>query len=161
SPAALRAANAAPVRVRLLARKGVRNASRNGLEAYVVPNFLAAEDCEQLIRLIDAGREPSGLLAAPADPEVRTSESCNLNPLDEPVRNVEAKIAELMGIVPALGETIQGERYAVGQQFKPHHDYFHSDQPYWPDQERNGGQRTWSAMAFLNSPSRGGNTKFP
>ncbi|MDT9599039.1 prolyl hydroxylase family protein [Sphingosinicella rhizophila] len=161
SPAARRAAMSKAIRARLLMRKNIKNASRNGLEAYVVPNFLTLQDCEDLIRLIDAGREPSGLLAAHADPDFRTSESCNLHPLDEPVKRVEARLAELMGIPPAFGETIQGQRYAVGQQFKPHHDYFHTDQPYWAEQERNGGQRTWTAMAFLNTPEKGGHTKFP
>ena len=34
-----------------------------------------------------------------------------------------------MGIDPIHGETIQGQRYQVGQQFKPHHDFFHPPRP--------------------------------
>lgn len=161
TPAAARSAAATAVRARLLARKGIKNASRNGLEAYVVPGFLTAQDCSDLIALIDAGKVPSGLLASTSDPHFRTSESCNLDPSAEPVQRVERKITELMGIHPSFGETIQGQRYAVGQQFKAHHDFFHTDQPYWLEQERIGGQRTWTAMAFLNTPGAGGHTKFP
>jgi prolyl 4-hydroxylase len=61
---------------------------------------------------------------------------------------------------PAFGETLQGQRYAVGQQFKPHHDFFYTDQPYWPAQVASGGQRTWTAMAFLNDVEAGGHTFF-
>ena len=159
--AAARAAAANVVRERLKAHPRMKIASRNGLEAYVLPRFLTTGECDDLVALIDAGKIPSGLLAPHSDPEFRTSESCNLNPLDEAVQRVERKIAALIAIDPSHGETIQGQRYAVGQQFKPHHDFFHTDQPYWPEQERNGGQRTWTAMAFLNTPEAGGHTKFP
>ena len=100
------------------------------------------------------------MLAPTADPEFRTSESCNLDPFDPVVQGVEAKLTGLLGIDPLHGETIQGQRYAVGQQFKPHHDFFYKSQPYWPDQERQGGQRTWTAMIFLNEPEGGGQTAF-
>ncbi|MGE0178183.1 MAG: prolyl hydroxylase family protein, partial [Sphingomonas sp.] len=76
-------------------------------------------------------------------------------------RQVEGKIGQLTGIDPALGETIQGQRYGVGQQFKPHHDFFYSDQAYWEAMEASGGQRTWTAMIFLNTPEEGGQTAFP
>jgi prolyl 4-hydroxylase len=156
-----RAAIGAAVRERLLATKGVAKIPKDRLEAFVVPDFVTPDECAALIRLIDAGRIPSGLLAPSADPEFRTSESCNLNPADPVVAALEKRINALMGIEAPLGETVQGQRYAVGQQFKPHHDFFHTDQPYWLTQEKIGGQRTWTVMAFLNKPDAGGQTAFP
>lgn len=132
-----------------------------GLDVFVVREFLTPKECQGLVRLIDRDRIPSQLLAPSEDPEYRTSESCNLDPADPLVRNVEAKIAALLGIQPAHGESIQGQRYAPGQQFKPHHDFFYPDQPYWQEMERCGGQRTWTAMMFLNAPEAGGQTAFP
>ena len=132
-----------------------------GLEIFVVRSFLTPELCEQVIGLIDKDRVPSGLLAPTADPEFRTSESCNLRPADTVNQAVETKLNTLMGIQPTHGETIQGQRYAVGQQFKPHHDFFHTTEAYWADQEKQGGQRTWTAMNFLNEPESGGQTYFP
>ena len=149
------------VRKRLLAAPSVARIPKDRLEAYVVRDFLSDEECQGLIRLIDAGKIPSGLLAPSADPEFRTSESCNLNPANPLVGGIEDRINALMGIDPIHGETVQGQRYAVGQQFKPHHDYFHTDQPYWPALEKLGGQRTWTVMAFLNKPEAGGQTMFP
>ena len=131
------------------------------LEIFVVRGFLDAEECDGLIRLIDADRIPSQLLSPTEDPEFRTSESCNLDLEDPLARRVEIRLADLMGIDPIQSETIQGQRYAVGQQFKPHHDYFHPGEVYWDEMMRTGGQRTWTAMMFLNVPEGGGETRFP
>jgi prolyl 4-hydroxylase len=131
------------------------------LEIHVARDFLTEVECRTLIGLIDAERIPSQLLAPSGDPEFRTSESCNLDPGHPMIRQVEAKLSELTGIEPTLGETIQGQRYAVGQQFKPHHDFFYEDQAYWEAMAASGGQRTWTAMLFLNVPEEGGQTAFP
>jgi len=142
---------------------GVSNAFKipsEDLDIFVVRHFLDARECERLIEMIDAWRIPSQLLAPTGDPEFRTSESCNLDPKDRFVKKIEARITGLLGIDPLNGETIQGQRYAVGQRFKPHHDFFHTHLPYWEEMARTGGQRTWTAMIFLNEPEGGGATFF-
>jgi prolyl 4-hydroxylase len=149
------------VRDRLLRTPNAMKLPATGLDIFVVRDFLTSAECEQVIALIDKDRQPSGLLAETPDPEFRTSESCNLRITDRINRVVESKINGLMGIPPEQGETIQGQRYAVGQQFKEHHDFFYASEPYWPEQERSGGQRTWTAMIFLNEPEAGGQTAFP
>ena len=133
----------------------------NDIDIFVIRNFLTAQECQGLVRKIDRERVPSKLLAPSSDPEFRASESCNLDAKDPLVIQVEAKLSALTGIEPSHGETIQGQRYAVGQQFKPHHDYFHQSEAYWEEMDRCGGQRTWTAMAFLNEPEEGGQTHFP
>jgi len=130
------------------------------LDIFIVRDVLSDSDCTKLIALIDQDRIPSGLLSPTSDPEFRTSESCNLNPFNPVVEQIEAKITAVMGIDPSQGETIQGQRYAVGQQFKGHHDFFYEHADYWPDMVRTGGQRTWTAMAFLNDVEGGGETLF-
>lgn len=150
----------AEVRARLLAHEGIVYVPGTLLELFTLPGFLAADECAHLIAMIDARRQPSRVLGPAPDPEFRTSESCNLDPADAFVQAIEAKIAGLTGIAPSHGETIQGQRYAVGQQFKPHYDFFSPGQPYWDEQERNGGQRTWTAMMFLNAVEGGGETMF-
>ena len=62
---------------------------------------------------------------------------------------------------PRFGETIQGQRYAVGQQFRAYHDYFAEHMPYFAEMEQVGGQRTWTAMIYLNEVEEGGATWFP
>jgi len=38
--------------------------------------------------------------------------------------------------------------------------FFYVDQPYWAEYEPQGGQRTWTAMIYLNEPEGGGATGF-
>jgi prolyl 4-hydroxylase len=146
---------------RLLEVPDIYHVPSRNLDMFVVREFLDGEECAGLIDMIDRGRRPSNVLGDYPDPEFRTSESCDLASGDPLVQQIEAKITALMGIDPRHGETIQGQRYEVGQRFKPHHDFFYTDQPYWEVQRRCGGQRTWTAMMFLNEPERGGQTYFP
>ena len=148
------------VRTSLAKQPDVFQVPATGLEIFVVRSFLSEDECAGLIERIDADLKPSRLLADDPDPEFRTSQTCELSPADPLVGDVDQRIAAFMGMNPSFAETLQGQRYAVGQQFKPHHDFFYTDQPYWPAQEKSGGQRTWTAMAFLNNVERGGQTFF-
>ena len=148
------------VRGTLATRANLFHVPATGLEIFIARSFLSEKECAGLIDRIDRDLKPSGLLADSPDPEFRTSQTCELSPADPLVDVVDNKIAAFMGMDPAFAETLQGQRYAVGQQFKPHHDFFYTDQPYWPAQEKSGGQRTWTAMAFLNSVEAGGQTFF-
>ena len=132
-----------------------------GVELYVVRNFLSGEECAALIALIDANRVPSPVVSDDPVPSYRTSETCYLYPGPDAVTAVESKLDDLTGLDSIFGEALQGQRYAVGQEFKPHHDFFDTAQQYWRDQVSMGGQRTWSAMTFLNEPAEGGRTNFP
>ncbi|MGF1550628.1 MAG: prolyl hydroxylase family protein [Sphingomonadaceae bacterium] len=145
---------------RLRATPGVMQVPATRFDIFVKRDFLTDSECDGLIERIEAGKQPSTLMSDDPDPEFRTSDSCNLDPADPLVVQIEGKLARFTGIQPAHGETIQGQRYDVGQQFKPHHDFFFTEMPYWPEQERNGGQRTWTAMVFLNDVEAGGHTFF-
>lgn len=148
-----------PVLDRLMALPGHVTVPARGMTMIVVPSFLDAPVCAALAALIDAGAQRSTLFEGVND--FRTSDSCNFDPRHPLVQAVEARIAAATGIDPLHGETMQGQRYAPGQQFRPHHDYFHTDQPYWPAEERRGGQRTWTVMIYLGLPEKGGETEFP
>ena len=134
---------------------------QNNLTLYCVQDFMTPTECEELIALIDKGRQPSGLLAKHSDPEFRTSDSCNLSPYDALVEKIEGRICTLMGIDARHGETLQGQVYEIGQQFKAHHDHFMKGSIYWEDMMKQGGQRSWTAMIYLNEPAAGGETEFP
>jgi prolyl 4-hydroxylase len=149
------------VRERLLRTPNTFKMPAQGLDLFVVRDVLTRAECAKIIALIDKDRVPSELLYPNADREFRTSESCDLRIDDRTNQFVEAKINRITGIDPTFGETIQGQRYDVGQQFKPHHDFFHRSGPYWQEMDKQGGQRTWTAMVFLNEPEAGGQTFFP
>lgn len=131
------------------------------LSLWTVEHFLSDADCAALIGMIDKDRQPSTLFAGPYEADYRTSESCNLDRWDPRVMGIDRRICTLMGMDERNGETLQGQRYAAGQQFKPHHDFLATDQPYWIEEQKAGGQRTWTAMIYLNEPEAGGETEFP
>ena len=149
------------VRYRLEHNPAAFRIPHDALDIFVVRDVLTARQCAELIARIDRGCEPSTVLGRTGDPDYRTSQSCNLDRADPLVVGVEAKLHDLLGISAPLGEAIQGQRYATGQQFKPHYDFFFTDEEYWPAMYACGGQRTWTAMAFLNEPESGGETNFP
>jgi prolyl 4-hydroxylase len=55
---------------------------------------------------------------------------------------------------------MQGQRYLPGQEFKPHTDYFEPALSDYALHCGGAGQRTWTAMLYLNAPSAGGATRF-
>lgn len=146
---------------RLDANPGAKRAPIDGAEIYTVAQFLDDADCAMLMATIDAGARPSTLLTDSPDPNFRTSSSCDLDRWAPEIRAIDERVAALLGIPADHGETLQGQRYAPGQQFRAHHDYFHEDQSYWERMKAEGGQRTWTAMIFLNAVETGGATWFP
>jgi prolyl 4-hydroxylase len=159
--AANRSRQGRDVAARLAANPFVKQAPVKNAQIYLFQNYLTEAECTMLMERIDANRRPSTLLATHDDPEFRTSESCDLDRFAPEIRAIDERIAGLLGIPPQNGETLQGQRYAPGQQFRAHCDYFHESQPYWPAMQAQGGQRTWTAMAFLNKVEEGGATWFP
>jgi prolyl 4-hydroxylase len=149
------------VRRKLKKHDRVEIVGQAGLDLYCVQGFLTPEECQGIIDLIEADNHPSSLYAGTEQQGFRTSFSCNLDPYHPLVMRIERRICELMGIDHRHGETLQGQRYQPGQQFKPHHDYFHVGQSYWEPERKNGGQRTWTGMIYLNEPEGGGETNFP
>lgn len=143
-----------------LSAQGVQTAPGQHFALWYVEDFLDADECRFLVERIDQDRQPSILLSDDPAQNFRTSESCNLNRWDDRVRGIDRRICALMGLEERSGETLQGQRYAPGQFFRTHHDFFHIDQAYWAEQEASGGQRTWTAMIFLNRPEAGGETAF-
>lgn len=158
---ALRARIGRDVATRLKANPFVKRAPIESADIYFFHNYLNDDDCATLVRLIDADRRPSTLLASHDDPEFRTSESCDLDRWSPEVQPIDERIAHLLGVPIEHGETLQGQRYAPGQQFRAHCDYFHENQAYWQLMQAQGGQRTWTAMAYLNDVEEGGATWFP
>jgi len=130
-------------------------------EMYAVGDFFTPEECGRLIAMIDAVAKPSRAFDAQYESGYRTSYSGDADPHDPFVRKLQRRIDDLIGIDPAYGETIQGQRYLPGQQFQAHCDWFPGNTPYWEQEKDRGGQRSITAMAYLNPVEEGGATAFP
>ena len=145
---------------RLSQAPGVRRFPNRKLDLFIAPRFLDEERCAGIIALIDAQRRPSTQADSNGDPLYRTSETCDLDGTHPAVAWLDERIAALTGLDLAHGEPMQGQRYAVGQEFKDHTDYF---EPTGIDYARyctGVGQRTWTVMIYLNRPGAGGATRF-
>lgn len=145
---------------RLSEHPGIRRVPTPRLELFTLPGFLPSDVCEDLVALIDRDRRPSTIADPNGDDYFRTSETCDLDPMNPAVREVERRLEALNGIDAAYGEPLQGQRYEVGQEFKAHTDYF---EPGGQDFHRFtdvAGQRTWTFMAYLNDVEAGGATRF-
>ena len=160
-PSPIRARIGRDVAARLEANPRVRRAKVDTAQMYTVPDFLSDAECDALIALIDSNSRPSTLLAVSEDPDYRTSHSSDLYRWSPDILAIDQRIAHLLGIPEENAETLQGQRYAVNQQFRAHCDYFHESSAYWPKMKETGGQRTWTAMAYLNDVPEGGATWFP
>ena len=145
----------------LEANPAIQRVETDAAQIYVCRDYLNAAQCAGLIEVIDAKRRPSTLLSSNYDNAFRTSESCDMDRWAPHIRPIDEGLAELLGVQPEYGETMQGQRYAPGQQFRAHHDYFHESEEYWQHVKHEGGQRTWTAMVYLNDVEEGGATWFP
>ena len=145
---------------RLLAYAGVMRVPTGKLELFQCREFAPAALCRQLIALIEADRRPSTLVDDNGDQYFRTSETCDLSIGHPAVREFESLLAQLSGIDPAHGEPLQGQRYEMGQEFKPHCDYFNPGGLDWVKHCSMAGQRTWTFMVYLNEVEAGGATRF-
>jgi prolyl 4-hydroxylase len=144
----------------LTAQPGVQRVPTPKLTLFLRRRFLDPETCAAVIARIDAQRRPSTISDDIGDSAFRTSETCDLDPLDPVVAEVEARIMAFTGLDPTHGEPMQGQRYAVGQEFKGHTDYF---EPTGVDYDKFcgvAGNRTWTVMIYLNEPEAGGATRF-
>lgn len=150
----------AEVRAQLAANADAYRVPAEEIELFALGDFLSGDECASLCAMIDAIARPSALHELDFASGYRTSYSGDLDPRGSLVAVISQRIDALLGIDPAFGEPVQGQRYLPGQQFKPHNDWFYTSEGYWPQEDARGGQRSWTAMAYLNDVEAGGATAF-
>lgn len=150
----------AHVRRQLDANPLVQRLDTDRAEIWAVRDFLDPQECSQLRALIDRTAQPSAVLDHGYTEAWRTSSSGNVDPFDPFIQKVEERIDTLLGLPHEWGETMQGQRYEVGQEFKYHLDVFWTKADYWKAESKRGGQRSITAMAYLNDVGEGGDTQF-
>ena len=129
-------------------------------EFYTLENFLNADECDRVTQLIKSKLRPSAIASSGTyDPTFRTSRTCDLGVLSDPlIADVDRRICQMMGIDSSFSEIIQGQYYEKGQEFKAHTDYFEGEQIEQYAKEQ--GQRTYTFMVYLNEVKQGGETEF-
>ena len=144
----------------LLERPGVQRLPSDKLDLFQLRDFITPDLCRRLIERIESERRPSTLADFNGDNYFRTSETCDFDADLPETLELEDLLFSLNGIAPENGEPVQGQRYAEGQEFKPHCDYFNPNGEDWDKYCSVAGQRTWTFMVYLNAVPGGGATRF-
>lgn len=157
-----RAAISRRVEKRLLSLDDVTVFGRGGLDVYIVKDFIAPYERKFMTNMIKSSLEQSRTLGDqyPEVSDYRTSSTSQLRSQSTVVKSVDLRISELLGLDDCNAESMQGQHYAVGQTFKPHCDFMHTGASHWKKARREGGQRVWTAMAYLDDDMEGGETRF-
>jgi len=145
---------------RLFSTSGIQRVPTRDLELFVMRDFLAADECAAFCALIDERRRPSTIADDQGIANFRTSETCDLDDHHPLVTEVRQRLSQLLGIPASHGEPIQGQRYGRGQEFRPHTDSFNPGGADYFLNCAERGQRSWTAMIYLNEPEEGGATRF-
>ncbi|WJG08768.1 2OG-Fe(II) oxygenase [Aliiglaciecola sp. LCG003] len=133
------------------------------LQMIKIDNFLNKQECDALIALTKSKMRPSEIpkRAEQIYQGFRTSSTCDLPFTKDPLAfEIDKKIVDALGLGVGEREVIQAQHYAVGQQFKAHYDYFVPGSEDFKTYSKDGGQRTWTFMIYLNGECEGGETEF-
>ena len=148
------------VRARLLSDPRATPRGGHRADLFTLPGFVSAQSCLALVDAIERDSVPSTLYRdAGGAGGIRTSSTHYFadNPL---AAQLGAEIDNLLGLSRAQAEPMQGQRYRPGEEYRHHSDYFRTGREHWKRERQRGGQRTWTAMLYLNSVVGGGETDF-
>lgn len=151
----------AAVRARLLDDPRAIPLGGHRADLFRIPGFATAQECRALIGLIERDASPSRLYNDSGHGAgVRTS-STHYFEENSLANRMGARIHDLLGLPSDHAEPMQGQRYREGEEYRHHADYFRTDRDHWQREKLRGGQRTWTAMLYLNTVVAGGATDFP
>jgi prolyl 4-hydroxylase len=74
---------------------------------------------------------------------------------------IRARIARAAGLDFTGLEPPEVLHYSVGEQYKPHVDFFHTAMPAFAEEVNAKGQRVKTCLVYLNDDFEGGETDFP
>lgn len=159
-PARLAALGAA-VRARLSSDSRAEELGGKKAELFELRDFASEAECVRLIEAIDVNAVPSPTYKGGSGRSDARTSSTHYFGDDAVALALAERIDAFLGIPRTHAEPLQGQRYREGEQFRNHADYFREDREYWQRERLRGGQRTWTAMLYLNDVEAGGGTSFP
>lgn len=136
----------------------------NHPKIFVYENFLSEVECAFLIYMSQGKLTRSTVVSEKDGSSVvhpnRTSQGTFFQIGENPIiKYIEEKISKVTGLPVENGEGLQILRYGVGEEYKPHHDYF--DKSHDGTQNSNENNRICTFLMYLNTPEAGGGTVFP
>lgn len=136
------------------------------LEIYCIPNAISESVCNNIIECIDAHCVPSTVTSGNRMivKKQRTSSTCRLEEWPEyksSTKVLQDTILDATGLNYRNSEPLQGQRYLIGEYYDRHTDFFTPKTLTYEQFTKDIGQRTWTAMFYLNDVINGGATLFP
>ncbi|MCA9841811.1 MAG: 2OG-Fe(II) oxygenase [Cyanobacteria bacterium HKST-UBA03] len=132
----------------------------------VLPNFLSHQECDHMMELANRMLCPSTVIDPTTGHNVPNKDrsshnACFYRGQDEVISQIEQRIANVTMLPVEYGEGLQVLRYEVGQEYKPHFDYFDPTLSGSKQPLDEGGQRVATMLMYLSAPEEGGETTFP
>jgi len=133
---------------------------------YFIPDFLADEECRELMMAAAGSLSVSAMLDESEGEYVQTASRSSYGARIERganglVRRIESRISKLTSLPIAHGEDLQLLRYQVGEEYRPHFDYFDPATAGGAKMLAHGSQRLASVIMYLCDVEGGGATLFP
>lgn len=145
----------------LLKQPGLQTIDAEGIQLYVLDDFMSTDECAAIVDVMDKSLRPSTITSGTDYGNFRTSSTCDLGHQSAAiVEKIDNRIARTLGVRLPWSEVIQGQKYEVGQEFKAHTDYFEPGSEEFKTFAGDMGQRTWTFMVYLDNTSKGGATNF-
>ena len=133
----------------------------------VIEQFASPAECAWLIQAAQPRLVPSTVFDHETGDLRKDSRRTNrYTPVDPLVNGVlleviRSRLSRAIGLPLAHFEMSQVLHYAVGQEFKPHHDYFDPSSAAYKKEMAKQGQRVATQLIYLNQDYEGGETLFP
>lgn len=129
-------------------------------------NVLSGQECDAVIEMSNDRFSRCTVLGqidgSHDDVAFRTSESATLVKGEATlIATIDARIAALVSWPVEHAEHLQVQKYLVGNQYRPHHDWFDPKVPLGVQQMATSGQRMATLILYLSDVEAGGGTSFP
>ena len=129
--------------------------------------FASAAECDWIVHRAKDHLQPARIFDEASAGDTyhaardNTSVEFLLPKMDLVLETVRARIAAATRLPVPVFEPTQVLHYSVGEQFRPHHDYFDFESEGIAEHVRRFGQRIATVLVYLNDAYEGGETTFP
>ena len=133
----------------------------------VFHGFARADECRWLMERLRPRLQPAGIWdevtgkGVVDDYRSNSAAEVPVQDMDVVIALVRARISEATRLPEFIFEIPQLMHYAVGEEFKPHHDFLDPAKPGFALDYARRGQRMGTFLLFLNDDFEGGETEFP
>lgn len=123
-------------------------------------NILSVDECDELIKLSKDKLFNATTLGTQIK-DYRIAENTWLFEQNILTNKIKKIVKEKTNLSLQNQEQIHIVKYNLSGEYKEHHDFFHPNTSYYENHTKNGGQRIYSCLFYLNDNFEGGETFFP